>query len=225
VSSEGWQLAFEWLCGPALTMGARGRWAIDNHDVVVRFNLIRQQQLRNHTGTRATIRMLNHASATHLCKLGSEWHNATTQYSVAGIIKRLPEWAQYKWREYQNEKNETRVRLMHRTKWDKKLDLRGLVLWHEMSLKMDKKACLESWLGPVMSIEPFSDKLREDLEAQMKAFRTDIQTYFRSVRACCSSQSVETQGTVGSAVQSRSTGCLVDIHGVELGSAGDEKPN
>ena len=82
-------------------MGVRGRWAIDNHDVVVRFNLIRQQQLRNHTGTRATIRMLNHASATHLCKLGSEWHNATTQYSVASIIKRLPEWAQYKWREYQ----------------------------------------------------------------------------------------------------------------------------
>jgi hypothetical protein len=46
---------------------------------------------------------------------------------------------------------------MHRTNWDRRLDLRGLVLWHESSLKMNKAACLESWLGDVLTIEAFSE--------------------------------------------------------------------
>jgi len=90
---------------------------------------------------------------------------------------------------------------------------------------MDKAACLESWLGPVMSIEPFSDKLREDMEAQMKAFRTDIQTYFRSVRVRCSSlpKSVHRQGdgTVRNAPRSRSkVSSLVDFNDTESAMLG-----
>lgn len=48
---------------------------IDNHDVVVRFNLVRKESLLNVTGHKVSLRFINHASATHLCKLSRPWEN------------------------------------------------------------------------------------------------------------------------------------------------------
>jgi hypothetical protein len=48
---------------------------IDNHDVVVRFNLVHKESLLNVTGHKVSLRFINHASATHLCKLSRPWLN------------------------------------------------------------------------------------------------------------------------------------------------------
>jgi hypothetical protein len=56
---------------------------IDNHDVVVRFNLVHKESLQNVTGHKVSLRFINHASATHLCKLSRPWENV--RYLLAGI--------------------------------------------------------------------------------------------------------------------------------------------
>ena len=65
---------------------------------------------------------------------GGVWvcvEQATTEPQAAVIVKRLPEWAQFKWRVVKDRTGQMKPLLERRTHWTH-TDLKALVPWHQM---------------------------------------------------------------------------------------------
>jgi hypothetical protein len=89
----------------------------------------------------------------------------TTEEGAAVIVKRLPEWSQFKWSVEKDNTGKLAPLLERRTHWTK-TDLKALVPWHQMEGPDGdddderKTLCLRKWLGDALPVTPLGKCVR-----------------------------------------------------------------